>query len=345
MAKVNINIGSWRWVLTVTLWSLIACLGAAIPTRAVADGYTFYPPEGGVIITQDDSKASPKCPDENDLFVKANNTGLGSFTDFELKCARAYLVFDSESSTSIGLLRTIFSELFGGGLLHSQPISATKSVRSIASHDVQALGVTPSVSLSLTTPSLPFLGNPLVMLGVAPDSVAPTGYAVGLRRQSDCSLVADFLNDPDSTTPNAVGVSSLPSAQDYFHQLSGLTTTADVFAKGCAYLILGQPSSTNVSLLGTTASGQIFGATASNGLVVFLLDPNANTFSSTTLLSSNALQGGIAAADLNADRNLDMVANNVTDPVTKQLGVAVLLGNSDGTFKPCLLYTSPSPRD
>ena len=95
---------------------------------------------------------------------------------------------------------------------------------------------TSSLTLSSSTPYLPFLGNPLVGLSFVPNApLARHGYrclchgpAPPLRLQPGRRLVL-----PTATTPSATLITSLPAAQDYFHQLSGLTTTPDVFKNGC----------------------------------------------------------------------------------------------------------------
>jgi hypothetical protein len=102
----------------------------------------------------------------------------------------------------------------------------------------QQVSGTSSLALSSSTPGLPFLGNPLAVVSYVRNSAllanATAAFEVGLRRQSDCSLAEDFVW-PDAATPNtpdASFITSLPAAQDYFHKLSGLATTPDVFAKG-----------------------------------------------------------------------------------------------------------------
>ena len=154
--------------------------------------------------------------------------------------------------------------------------------------------------LSSSTPTLPFLGNRLVLISAVPNAAitaeASALYSVGLRVQTDCSLDADLMlsGEPAPITPNGSLITTIPNAQDYLHQLSGLTTTPDVFAGGCSYPIQGQPSSGNFVLLGETVGGAVYGATAPSSLIVAIADPVANTFTSTTLLSSNANQIGRA---------------------------------------------------
>jgi hypothetical protein len=197
-------------------------------------------------------------------------------------------------------------------------------------------GATPALTLSSSTPYLPFLGNRLVVMGYVPDAAvfanATAGYDVGLRREADCSLAEDFVL-PGAATPNAGLIASLPAAQDYFHQLSGLTTTADVFARGCK-LFYGQPSSTGQLLQPTSDGGSIV-AELPSSLQISVDDPVANTITTTTLLSSttNPSLGALSAVPLTSSGNMDVVATFATDPATQQFSTAVFLGNGDGTFK------------
>jgi PASTA domain/FG-GAP-like repeat/FG-GAP repeat len=242
--------------------------------------------------------------------------------------------FEACARATSGLIGFLVPSLSGGG--HDARSSAG---RKFAASDASAPGLTSS------TPALPYLGNSLVVVSYALNSTvsgdATTAYAVSLRRQPDCSLTEDFIL-PQATapeTPNGDFFGSLPGAQDYFHQLAKLTTTPDVFAQGCAYPVVGQPSAT-FQLLQPTSDGGTIGALLSNNLVITIADPVANTLKSTTLLSggTNPSLGGVSVADLNGDGFVDIVASFATDPATQQLATVVFLGNGDGTFKPGVYY-------
>jgi VCBS repeat protein/FG-GAP repeat protein len=195
---------------------------------------------------------------------------------------------------------------------------------------------------SSSKPYLPFLGNPLVVVGYLPNTTsvdsATTAYRIGLRRQADCSLNEDFIS-PSAATPNAGLISTFPAAEIFYHDLAGLTTTPDVFAQGCAYAILGQPSNTGL-LLQPTADGGSIMAVISGSLYAVVDDPVANRITTTMLLSSNANPslGAVAAARLTNSGNMDIVVTFTTDPANQQFSTAVLLGNGDGTFKPAVYY-------
>jgi hypothetical protein len=204
-------------------------------------------------------------------------------------------------------------------------------------------------TLNSSTPLLPFLGNQLVGISYVPNATTlantTAAYEIALRRQSDCSLDEDFILPGASTpdTPNADYIGSLTEAQDYFHQLSGLATTPDVFANGCGYQTLGLPSTANVLLLGianTPDAGTITGSLTGNGeLLASVTDTVANTFTTTTL--STTANGAFSAADLRGIGIMDLVATFVTDPATQAQSTAVFLGNGDGTFQPGVYYDVP----
>jgi hypothetical protein len=237
-----------------------------------------------------------------------------------------------------------FEQLGNIGSLLALPPPSNNSFQRSASPKVLQAGGTSTLTLSSSTPYLPFLGNPLVVVGYVPNATlfanATAAYGVGLRRQTNCSLTEDFVLQ-GAATPNAGLIASLPAAQDYFHQLAGLTTTPDVFAHGCN-LFYGQPSSTGQLLQPTSDGGSITAALPSS-LQISVDDPVANTLTTTTLLSSttNPSLGALSSAPLTSSGNMDIVATFATDPVTQQLSTAVFLANGDGTFKPGLYYDIP----
>jgi hypothetical protein len=244
-------------------------------------------------------------------------------------------------------LEESFASLQGLDNLINLPPPPILSISTAGQHAIirpttRAGGGGSAPALSSSTPLLPFLGNTLVISSYVPDAGTAANttaaYGVGLRRQSNCSLTEDVVL-PGAATPNAGLITSLPSAEIYFHQLAGLTTTPDVFAHGCAYPILGQPSSI-AALLQPTADGGSVGAQLSGSLAVSVDDPVANTFTTTTLLSSSANPSlsALATAQLTGSGNMDLVATLATDPATHQLSTVVFLGNGDGTFKPGTYY-------
>jgi hypothetical protein len=302
----------WLFVLMATV-SLVGTQNAHAVT-------SFFP--GGTIVSERGvPQPTPTCEPLSTLMAKSAPGVTGQMgpplTPFEQSCL-------------LGLL-----------LAHAGNRTPEVSHHSIARRAVADANPPAALSLNLSTPYLPFLGNQFVLGDAlnAPDLAdATTGYAVILRRQSDCSLAMDFDQYPNATTPSGAMLSSLGGAQDYLHQLAGLTTTPDVFANGCAYPILGQPSSGSILLLGTTPGGATYGASPANaGIYITIADPTANTIKSTLTIPSTTL-GGFAAADVNGDGVLDLVATFITDPTTQQMATAVFLGNGDGTFKSGVYY-------
>ena len=200
---------------------------------------------------------------------------------------------------------------------------------------------TAGLTLSSGTPYLPFLGNRLVGLSFVPNSLSidtlTAVYATDLRRQSDCSLDEDFVL-PTATTPSTTVITSLPAAQDFIHQLSGLTTTPDVFKNGCNDQVLGLPATGSILLLGNTSDGAAISAQLANaGLYVTVTDPTANTTKNTQVTSGSA-PGYFSAASLRNNGTMDLVETGLVDPANQKPATAVLLGNGDGTFKAAVYY-------
>ena len=304
----------------------VACMGiTAFQTADAAPGpvIEFYPSFGMVYFYVDGvPKSSFRCPQEDDPHSPVTH-------QIWLACLKEELLEDlGPTPGPVGIGVTARPKV--------QSLTRTASANS-------------GLALNSSTPYLPFLGNQLVVVSYLPNATvaanATAAYSVGLRRQSDCSLMEDFVQPGATTpdTPNGDYVASLPAAQDYFHQLSGLATSPDVFAQGCAYSTFGQPSLAYGVLLGETASGAIIGATVRGSLVVTLTDATANTFTNTTLLSSasNPDLSAATAGPLTSSGNMDLVVTFATDPANSQLSTAVLLGNGDGTFKSAVYYDIP----
>lgn len=197
------------------------------------------------------------------------------------------------------------------------------------------------LSLDSGTPFLPFLGNSLVQVGSIPNAATIADvtevYTTDLRRQPDCSLEEDFIL-PTATTPNSQIIATVSGAQDYMHDLAGLTTKPDVFANGCDAQVLGLSATGNALVIGVTSSGAVIGAElASNGLYVTVSDFAANT-SKSTQITSGQNPGYFSAASLRNNGTMDLVETSLTDPATHKAATTVLLGNGDGTFKPAVYY-------
>jgi hypothetical protein len=314
--------GSWWSAIMITILLLAGIHGAYAAT--FAEGFAAAATEDVEGVTPE---PSPMCKDFATLVAEYEKGGEVEMGAFDYNCLEVEqeMVNLQPASNEEG------SNALAPSFHHSPHVIARQSAS-------DATGTLPALSLSFSTPYLPFLGNQFVLgpaLNAATFASATTGYNVVLRRQSDCSLAMDFDEYPHATTPSAAMLTSLGGAQDYLHQLAGLTTTPDVFAKGCSYPTLGQPSSNSVLLLGTTAGGAVYAASPANaGIYITTVDPTANTIKSTLTLPNAGL---FSAADVNGDGVLDIVADT-TDPTTQQPATAVFLGNGDGTFKPGVYY-------
>ena len=231
-----------------------------------------------------------------------------------------------------------------GGFLSVAPRSPGALSRGFGRNQAQPNGTSSSTitpSLSADVPALPFLGNWLVGVDFLPNSTNPAdltaAYGAGFRRQSDCSLDEDYVV-PFAATPQAGYVTSFTGAQDYLHELAGLTTTPNIFANGCAPRALGLPASNTIELAGQTSDGAAITAQlASAGLYVTITDLTANT-STSTQVTSGSDPGAFYAASLRSNGIMDLVETGLTDPANSMPATAVLLGNGDGTFKTPVYY-------
>jgi hypothetical protein len=194
---------------------------------------------------------------------------------------------------------------------------------------VAALAVI-AVEVALAMTELP--PNELNFVGTA----AIYGYSnsdkSGLLRQPNCSLTQYSFFPTQILTPSAHFELTL-------HQLAGLSTTPDVFAKGCKDPVLGMASSQGASL-GRTPGGAYLSVLAdtlvSPNLVAYTVNASALSFTSTTLAKN--VQPQVLGVDLNSDGKIDIIASGVTNPSTSQTGIAVFLSNGDGTFQPGSYY-------
>jgi hypothetical protein len=213
------------------------------------------------------------------------------------------------------------------------PMRRRKSVLSLESTSQDA---TPSsLSFGSSVAGLPFLGNRLILVSYVVNSV--NAYSVALRRQADCSFIEDFFQS-GAATPSAVISTSVHGVQDYFHQLSGLTTTPDVFPLGCSSSQLGLSTTANVLLLGATTDGAAIAAELSGNGVLFVSVTDLTTNNVTNHTIASNVNGGYTAADVNGDGIIDLVASDITDPATSQTSTGIFLGNGDGTFKAGVYY-------
>jgi len=157
-----------------------------------------------------------------------------------------------------------------------------------------------------------------------------------LARNSDCSLSMITGTSPLDGTANVQ--TGVPNYERVLHQLAGLTTTPDVFAKGCAGNSAGISSRLG-ALVGKTTQGVIVSAVVSNASTnaVYVLNVSSN-LSTQTFTAAPALPyaAALATEDLNGDGNGDLVVVNGYG--TASPNISVLLGNADGTFQNPVTY-------
>jgi hypothetical protein len=147
-----------------------------------------------------------------------------------------------------------------------------------------------------------------------------------IQRQPDCSLTL-FTGD-SSAAGSATVTSTVPHYERTLHQLASLTTTDDVYAKGCVETSTGISTRPVLDMGVSSAGNRIFAL--ARGMVTGTVSPNFSTLSYTPH-HSIPYASGLATGDLNGDGYGDVVAVNAKYGVTSPY-VSVLLGNGDGTF-------------
>jgi Bacterial Ig-like domain (group 3)/FG-GAP-like repeat/FG-GAP repeat len=172
---------------------------------------------------------------------------------------------------------------------------------------------------------------------------APPGDALALQRQPNCSL--SLLTGTYTLSFSAPSIHVDATTGNYelaLHNAAGLTTTADVFANGCADTTLGV-SSRRGMYLGKTAQNQylLAGYGYDNQLnqeVLYYgtIDPTVQQVTSLKLDASVAGISGVAAGDLNGDGLADVVAISATTG-----SISVWLAHADGTLGAPTAYALP----
>jgi FG-GAP-like repeat len=188
------------------------------------------------------------------------------------------------------------------------------------------IAATTLIVVSSTPTKLQFLGMSTVF-GLSKHDKS------GLLRQADCSITQYGFSF------SARALIPATNFQDSLHQLAGLTTKPDVFAKGCKDPVLGIQS-THAAYLGKSPTGLYLGVQGATDhvtdLVVYAANPSTLAFTSTTLAANVLPQ--VLGVDLNKDGFTDVIAAGVTDSTSHKTGIGVFLSNGDGTFKPGVVY-------
>jgi hypothetical protein len=199
----------------------------------------------------------------------------------------------------------------------------------IIQHAASLVGVHPDFGTLGTETQQPFFSGADTAFGLASSYY----YYAGVQRQPDCSSEQQIYDAQLYQPYSATQVETVPNFEKYLHNVSGLTTKADVFADGCKDGAYPQPPGI-ATYAGKDRSGDyiivFFTYRDPNTLQVIVVTPQLTQKSISTVTLANELDG-IIAADLNNDGSDDIVALS-SDSSGSGAYISVLLGNGDGTF-------------
>ena len=168
----------------------------------------------------------------------------------------------------------------------------------------------------------------------------PSGSYFAMARMPDCSLALLTGTATNSGSSGmATGTSATTNYERVLHQLAGLTTTPDAYAKGCKDPTIGISTRIGV-MLERQASGPLVMATVQGyqgNNAVFILSAKSDfSTGGFTPQPGTTAASAIATADLNGDSNGDLVVVNDYNAASSY--VSVLISNGDGTFKTPVNY-------
>jgi FG-GAP-like repeat len=216
------------------------------------------------------------------------------------------------------------------------PIDLAKSA------DLKTKAIDPSITLGIYTPTAAFYGNQMAVVGGATGTASNPSGAI-LVREANCSLTQYGISYGTTGvygTASSV-VASLPNADAYLHQISGLKSTAGTFPKGCSNRTLGVPSAPYAHL-GKASDGNFVAVYVddSGKMISLKVSSSGAVISQITLVSSGAAST-VAVADFNGDGIADIVSPFLT--VGANSGIGVFLSQANGTFAaPALFGTYPA---
>ena len=254
---------------------------------------------------------------------------LGVIASISVGCTRELVQNFPDITRNDPIYRSaaVFDKRIGVALTPAKPPTPAAVQRA-------RLAAAAPTGLSAFTPSAPFLGNQTGLVGAA---LKPTSTLAGslLVRESNCTLTQySFADTADFAMPS---LTKLPGFDAYVHKISGLTTAAGAFPKGCADRRLGTPSAPG-AYLGRASNGDLLAVSVNDGRgQITLLRLNVQgTVLSTTALGPTGAAATVAAADLNGDGIADIVTPFITSGGVS--GIGVFLSRTDGTYGPVTVY-------
>ncbi len=189
----------------------------------------------------------------------------------------------------------------------------------------------PGLSLASYTPTAAFFGNQMAIVG---DATSTTNNPHGsiLVRESNCGLTQYDISYGSSGLYGSASslFATLPGVDSYLHRISGLTTTAGVFPKGCSNRTLGTPSAPYAHL-GRANDGNFQAVYVDDRGKIITLKINASAaVLSQTVLADSGAAATIAVADFNGDGIADIVSPFLT--VAGSVGIGLFLSQANGSF-------------